>query len=239
VAKYTPHDEDGFEAVTWALSVVHGEDNASAMLAHSFRVREALRTLKRAVTMLAQATLKQRKITYNNYDVFQSEMAKIRRRVPPALHRIVLAALQCGRFAVYPDRGPVRGFDGVNVIFDGGSEPSDKVFMVLAGGAQPSKTAAGKPQPAVPQTAPAEPAEGERWPAPLATKPEKFRGKSFGNAPFLAARELYKMEQERVHWKYRADRLDKLNERRRPLTIRVRTMDKAVDYLKFHSLIAR
>jgi hypothetical protein len=98
-------------------------------------------------------------------------------------------------------------------------------------------TQAGKGAEEKPQSL--ETAEEERWPVPLATKPEKFRGKSFGDAPFRAARELYKMGREGVPWVHRPDRLLELNKRLDPYPVKERTMDTAVDYLKDHRLIIR
>jgi hypothetical protein len=218
MANCTPHEEDCFEAVVWALSVVHGKDGASVMLAHGFSVGKALRALKKVVAMLAQVTLKQQGISYNNnFVVFQTEMAKTRDHAPPKLHGILLAALQCGRFAVYPDRGPVRGFDGINVIFDGGGEPCDKVFMVQVADTQRSKTAAGKPQ--------------RRLPArrPQGIRPLEWR----------VAGAVLDLQNEGVGWNQVPDLLDLVRKRIVPDTASLPTLKNARRYLREKGLLDR
>jgi hypothetical protein len=216
MADYTPHDEDCFEAVVWALSVVHGKDSASVMRAHGFSVGKALRALKKAVATRAQVTLKQQGISYNNnFVVFQSEMAKIRRHAPPELHRILLAALQCGRFAVYPDRGPVRGFDGVNVIFDSGGEPSRKVFMVEGTDTRRGKAAAKKPQ----------------------RKLSAERPQGIGPLEWRVAGTVLDLQNEGIRWNQVPDLLDLVRKRIAAQSASLATLKKARKYLRDKRLL--
>jgi hypothetical protein len=77
-------------------------------------------------------------------------------------------------------------------------------------------------------------AKKERWPAPLATRPE-----GLGYKPWRAACAIHEMIQERETWVDLEDLLNKVNARIRPLTVSERSRDDAIAYLKKHRLYRR
>jgi hypothetical protein len=161
------------DAVVQALRLVHGKDNADAMLAQGVSVGDVIRVLRRVEAARAQAVLKRQGISPMDVFVFhQSEMATFLRRARPQVIATVLAALQSGTVAVYPDRGPVRSlarpataqaggteseyYDRLHVITDNHPpQPVAEVFMVHRSVGQTSKTAAEeKPQRKLPAKPP-------------------------------------------------------------------------------------
>jgi hypothetical protein len=144
------------------------------------------------------------------------------------------AALQSGAFAVYPDRGRVRGlarraiaqaggseseyYDGLYVITDDHPpQPVAEVFMVRRSDGRPSKAAAKKPQ----RKLPAE------------------RPQGIGPLEWRVAGTVLDLQNEGIRWNQVPDLLDLVCKRIAPETAHLATLKNARKYLRAKRLLDR
>lgn len=223
------------DVVVEALRLVHGKDNADAMLAQGVSACDIIRALRRVAVARAQAALKRQGISAMDAFVFhQSDMATLLRRARPEVIATALAALQSGTVPVYRDRGPVRGlarlataraggteseyFDGLHVITDNHPpQPVAEVFMVFRSVGQTSKTAAEKPQRKLPAT------------RPHGIRPLEWR----------VAGVVLDLQNEDVGWNQVPDLLDLVCKRIAPDTASLATLKNARRYLREKGLLDR